>query len=142
MRRLLLNRLRRQDRGTVAIEFAMVFPLFIMMLFGIVEFGRFLWADNTLRHAVQEGARCAALHCCEVANASCDTPEEFAAQRAAGLAVSAADFVLDTPDCGMRMRVGTGGEGLSFSFFAGEVLGVAGLDFTLRAEACFPSLDG
>jgi hypothetical protein len=141
MRAALLSRLRRQERGTVAIEFAVVFPLFIMMLLGLVEFGRYLWADNTLRHAVQEGARCAALHCCEAAGALCETPEEFAALKAVGLEVSAADFLLDTPTCGMRMRAGATGDGMTFTLVAGEMLGLT-LDMQLRAEACFPSLDG
>jgi len=141
MRRSLLRRIVRRDDGTVAVEFAMVFPLFIMMVFGIVEFGRYLWADNTLRHAVQEGARCAALHCCEAASATCDNPLQFAAQRAAGLSVTESDFLLDSQACGMRMRAGATGTGVEFSFFAGEILGVAGLDFQLHAEACFPSLD-
>jgi hypothetical protein len=142
MRRFLLGRLLRREGGTVAIEFAMVFPLFIMMMLGIVEFGRFLWADNTLRHAVQEGARCAALHCCEVAGATCETPQEFAALRAAGLNVTEDDFLLDSDTCGMRMRAGADGEGMQFTFVAGEILGLAGVDLRMRAEACFPSLDG
>jgi len=142
MKRSLASRLGRRDEGTVAIEFAMVFPLFIAMLFGIVEFGRYLWADNTLRHAVQEGARCAALHCCESVGATCETPEEFAAQRAAGLNVSAGDFLLDNQVCGMRMRAGSAGNGVDFSFVAGEILGIAGMELQLRAEACYPSLDG
>jgi Flp pilus assembly protein TadG len=54
MRRLLLN-----QRGASAAEFAMVLPLLLLMLFGIIDGGRFLWEINRAEKATQVGARMA-----------------------------------------------------------------------------------
>ena len=49
------------DRGATAVEFALVLPVLLMILMGIVDFGRALNAQVTLTQAVREGARLAAL---------------------------------------------------------------------------------
>lgn len=43
------------------VEFALVLPLLVLLLFGIVEFGRAYSAQTQLTGAVREGARAAAL---------------------------------------------------------------------------------
>jgi Flp pilus assembly protein TadG len=49
------------DRGAAAVEFALVLPLLLLILFGIIDFGRALNAQITLTQAAREGARLAAL---------------------------------------------------------------------------------
>jgi hypothetical protein len=44
-------------RGQAMVEFAMVAPMFFLLLFGIVEAGRFVFYYETLSHATREGAR-------------------------------------------------------------------------------------
>lgn len=39
------------------VEFALVAPLFFILLFGIIEAGRFIFYYETLSHATREGAR-------------------------------------------------------------------------------------
>ncbi len=56
-----LNR-RRRSRGQGLVEFAMVAPLLFLLIFGIVESGRFILYYHTLNHAVREGARYAIIH--------------------------------------------------------------------------------
>jgi Flp pilus assembly protein TadG len=46
-----------RERGAAALEFALVLPLLVMMLFGIIDFGRLLYAQVTLTQAAREGAR-------------------------------------------------------------------------------------
>jgi Flp pilus assembly protein TadG len=41
------------------VEFAMVAPLFLLMLFGVLEGGRLLWTSHELSNGVREGARLA-----------------------------------------------------------------------------------
>ena len=53
----LRDRLRRDDRGVTAVEFAIILPLLLMLVFGIVEFGRAYQARLTVTHAAREGVR-------------------------------------------------------------------------------------
>jgi hypothetical protein len=39
------------------VEFALVAPIFFLVLFGIIEAGRFIYFYETLSHATREGAR-------------------------------------------------------------------------------------
>src|ERR1700745_2382464 len=51
-----------RDRGSVAVEFALLLPLLLLIVFGLVDFGRALNAQITLTRAPGEGARRAALN--------------------------------------------------------------------------------
>jgi Flp pilus assembly protein TadG len=51
--------LKRDERGTVAIEFAIVLTLFLTILFGIVAFGFQFATRIALSYAVAEGGRAA-----------------------------------------------------------------------------------
>jgi Flp pilus assembly protein TadG len=50
-----------RDRGAAAVEFALVLPVLLLILFGIIDFGRALNAQIELTGAAREGARLAAL---------------------------------------------------------------------------------
>ncbi len=50
-----------RDRGAAAVEFALLLPLLLLLVFGIIDFGRALNAQITLTQAAREGARLAAL---------------------------------------------------------------------------------
>ena len=52
---------RHPRRGQALVEFALVFPVFMLLLFGVIEVGRFVYTDNTLSQAAREGARLAAV---------------------------------------------------------------------------------
>jgi Flp pilus assembly protein TadG len=56
---MLLRRLARDQRGSSAVEFAMVVPLTLILLFGIIDGGRFAWEFNRAEKATQMGARMA-----------------------------------------------------------------------------------
>jgi len=49
------------ERGAVAVEFALLLPLLLLIVMGIVDFGRMLNAQETLTQAAREGARLVAL---------------------------------------------------------------------------------
>ncbi|MDQ6726669.1 MAG: pilus assembly protein [Actinomycetota bacterium] len=54
-------RIRGDERGAAVVEFALVLPILVMFIIGIVEFGRAYNARIELTSAVREGARTAAL---------------------------------------------------------------------------------
>lgn len=51
------SRTRPHTAGQAMVEFALVAPMFFLLLFGIVEAGRFIFYYETLSHATREGAR-------------------------------------------------------------------------------------
>lgn len=53
--------LGRDDSGTTTIEFTIVVLLFLLLTFGLVEFGHMLWQYNSAAKAAQLGARLAAI---------------------------------------------------------------------------------
>jgi len=50
-----------RDRGSVAVEFALLLPVLLLLIFGIIDFGRAINAQITLTQAAREGARLASL---------------------------------------------------------------------------------
>lgn len=53
---------RRDGRGQGLVEFALVFPLIVLIIFGIFDLGRAVYAYNTLANAARQGARVAAVN--------------------------------------------------------------------------------
>jgi len=51
--------LLRSTAGSSAAEFALVLPLFLILLFGVIDAGRFMWEYNQAEKATQVGARVA-----------------------------------------------------------------------------------
>jgi Flp pilus assembly protein TadG len=47
----------QEERGVSMVEAALILPVLILLLFGIVEFGRAFNAQVTLTHAAREGVR-------------------------------------------------------------------------------------
>jgi len=50
-------RRRRRQRGSGLVETALCFTVFLMVLFGIIDFGRSMFAYNFVSYAAREGAR-------------------------------------------------------------------------------------
>lgn len=52
----------RRRTGQAIVEFALVAPIFLLMLFAIIEFGRYIYTVQILNNAAREGARYAIVH--------------------------------------------------------------------------------
>jgi Flp pilus assembly protein TadG len=50
---------RRSRRGQSLVEFALILPVFILVLLGIFDLGRAVYAYNTINNAAREAARLA-----------------------------------------------------------------------------------
>ena len=51
------QRFLQGQRGSTAIEFALILPVIATLLFGMIDFGRLLYTKEVLNNAVREAAR-------------------------------------------------------------------------------------
>lgn len=50
------------QRGSVLLETLVLVPVFLLLVFGVLDFARLLWTDLVLRHALAETGRYAMVH--------------------------------------------------------------------------------
>lgn len=67
---------RRGSRGQGLVEFALVFPIFILLLFVAVDAGRFIFALSAVSNGAREGARLGSVEASWMgsSNSACGTP--------------------------------------------------------------------
>jgi Flp pilus assembly protein TadG len=119
------------ERGAAAVEFALVLPILLLCVLGLIEFARAIWTQATLDYAVQAAARCAA-----VDTNTCGTDvniRNYAAGRAPGLWFTdpTSTFSVTRPSCGVQVTAS-----LPFDFLVPALLPYSR---TLTARACFPA---
>ena len=76
--------------GSVAVEFALIIPVALAILVGIVEVGRAMWIRASLQFAVEEGARYMMVH----QNADDADLTAFALDKLAGIDPASVDLSL------------------------------------------------
>lgn len=54
--------IRQDQSGAAAVEMAFVLPMFLLLVMGIIEFGRAYWVMNSMQFALDEAGRYAMLH--------------------------------------------------------------------------------
>lgn len=81
----------RSDRGAAAVEFAIVLPVLVVILFGVIEYGRIFFIQNTITNAARVGVRVNAVdYGAGMSAAAARTDAQTkAASAAVGVAVSA-----------------------------------------------------
>ena len=127
-----LTALWRNRRGAAAVEFAMLAPVFLMMLIGTVMMAMMFFTNSSLHFAVQAAARCVSVKTTVCTNAA--TTLAFAASNYFG-ASTAPTFTCTGRVCGGTAACGNKVTGqISFTF---EV-GMARYVTPLRADACYP----
>lgn len=52
-----LLRRRDDERGQAMVEFALAVPIFLMLIFGLIDFSRVVYADNAVSQAAQDASR-------------------------------------------------------------------------------------
>jgi Flp pilus assembly protein TadG len=102
-----MNRRSDQRRnGQALVEFALVIPIFILVLFGLIDMGRAVYANHTLAQATREAARLAATQAYWVGNPSAETTCNTAAGPVCPADVAALKANVDA--AANRMAVGLG----------------------------------
>lgn len=67
----------RREEGASLVEFALVLPIFAMLLFGLIDFGLIFGGFVTLRSGTNAGARVAALDSYDSSCGTPSTPDQF-----------------------------------------------------------------
>jgi Flp pilus assembly protein TadG len=57
----LMRRRQPRSRGQSLVEFALVIPIFLLLLFGLIDGGRLVYQHSVLSQAAREGARLASV---------------------------------------------------------------------------------
>jgi len=78
----MIRRLRHADgRGQTLVEFALILPVFILLLMGIFDFGRAVYAGSTIENAAREAVRMG------ITDQTCGDIGQEASGRAASLGI-------------------------------------------------------
>jgi Flp pilus assembly protein TadG len=128
--------------GASAVEFALVvFPL-MLVIFGVIEFGRAMWTREALQETAIAGARCMG-----VLNSNCTTGRTYSASsttayiqtvaRAWGIALPSTGVTLDRNATCAGVS-GFSSVSLNYTFQA-VTTGPLGAGAPLTARACFPN---
>jgi len=113
------------ERGTTAVEFAIVSPVFIALLIGILYLCLCLFLIGSLHYAVEEGARCASVRTTVCKDAT--TTVAYAQSRYFG--PSSPSFTYAAAACGNSVSG-------SINYVA--QLGLMEFTIPIAATACFP----
>jgi hypothetical protein len=128
------KKLLLDERGATALEFAILAPVFFLLIFGIIVFGMLFWTQVGLQHGAEMAARCASINAwrCPTSNPSAIT--QYATQQAQNFGMSLPPntftYSLPPPACGNQVNA-------SYTFVFPGILNLSPL--TLTAQACFPA---
>jgi Flp pilus assembly protein TadG len=126
-----IRKLLVQRGGATAVEFGLTAPLFMMLVFGIIEVGFALWAQYGLENAVEAASRCVSVNTITCSSASAIA--EYAHTNTLGVGIPASAFAYDKLSCGNKVT-GSYRYGYFTQYF--NAVGV-----TLTAQSCFPDLN-
>lgn len=136
MRTVRLRHLVRRRGGAVAIEYALILPMVLLFVIGIIDVGRLLWTFTTLNRAAEAAARCGAVNSIDCGTAA--AIQSHAVAEAWGMNIAASAFAVTTPACGVQV-VGT----YDFVFLIPALATTTPLGtVTLKATACYPVMIG
>jgi Flp pilus assembly protein TadG len=128
----------------------MVAPIFLMLVFGCIEFGRLLWIQQALQQAAIAGARCMAIAQGAIQSSSCAASGSYSATSTKsyiettaggwGLSVKDADITLDNAaTCGGVTGYSQVTITNSFNTPVPQLVQLAAGGATLTASACYPN---
>ncbi len=135
----------RDRKGATAVEFSMVALPFVLLVFGTIEFGRALWARETLHAVAIAGARCMGL-----VQTGCGTSGTYSSSMATTYVQSvASSWGMSLPSSGITVSnsatcagvTGFSQVTLSYAFQTAVPTLIAPLvgGLPLTASSCFPN---
>lgn len=133
--------LRRQDRaGQTLVEFALIIPIFILIVMGIFDVGRAIYAYTTINNAAHEAARLA------IVDQNTADVRDTAVGQAVGVRIAPGDVTVrwldasyadaapcnTTPRFGCAVEVSVAYEFIPATPIIGDLLGTIGLEGLAR----------
>jgi len=91
------GRRRERERGQSLVEFSLLVPLFMMLLFGMIEFGIAFTHELTIEYAVREGARAGSALSNGGGNLGCSAGQSVNWKTVDPLVIAAVERVLESP---------------------------------------------
>jgi Flp pilus assembly protein TadG len=124
--------LARARGGSLMVETALLLPVLLTLVLGLIEVGHLLWTVAALNMAVEDAARCVSVSNVSAKNTQCSNQtsmQSYAAARTWGLTIPGTEFVLSQPGCGYEVSI-------THPFV--PVISYIPLSFNVQASACFP----
>jgi Flp pilus assembly protein TadG len=136
--------------GASAVEFALVAPLFFMLLFGCIEFGRLLWTQEALQQAAIAGARCMGISQGKYQASSCASGGDYSSTSTTSYIQNVASgWGMSIPSSGITLNPSAtcgGVAGFSevtinatFTTVVPQIVLLAAGGTSLTATACYPN---
>ncbi|WP_374384139.1 TadE/TadG family type IV pilus assembly protein [Dongia sp.] len=116
---------RRDSRGLISVEFALIAPALILFLLGIIEWGRYMYAYNTLEFGCAQAARWGVFHITGTASAI----EDYAKQEMVGITPGTVKATIDADTNTVEVTAE-----MTFVFMTSAVAPVPSLKITARAK--------
>ena len=129
-----IHRRSREDRGAALVEMAVLTPLLVLLLVGIIEFGWLMSQNNDVRHGAREAARLAAINSSSVAGMGADVCD------AMDITTPATVTFTDNPGLGNTGTASVQATVTSLTGFPGITIMLPGsltsdVDFTLQEDS-------
>lgn len=126
----------RKDGATI-VEFALVAPFLVLLIFGVIDGSRMFWMKKSMDEVAFSTARCMAI------SSQCDEagePAAYAVRRAQsyGIRITATDVTAET-DALCRNQSGSISVSIAVPLVS-AARGLVPLPETLTSSACFPDL--
>lgn len=113
--------MRQDERGTSIVEMALVLPLFMLLVLGVMDFGRAIYVRNILANAARDGARFAIV---DPANTTCIREAAIARGSIANLTPSSVTITRGTLVIDQPVTVTVRGEYIPLSPLIADAIGV------------------
>jgi Flp pilus assembly protein TadG len=126
MKAVPVHKLRTSNHGTAALEFAILSPVFLLIVVGGINLALLLFSAGSLHYAVEEAARCASVKTTTCASST--SIQAYAQSKYFGPAISPI-FTYATASCGKSVSATA-----TFVWHTG----VREISVPLSATACFP----
>lgn len=123
-----IGRFGRSTRGATAVKFAIVAPVFIMLVTGTIELSRVMWIKATMQFAAEETSRYALVN----TSASTDTLVTYATNVVSSYGVDTTDMTFDVTSSASTISVQ-----ITYTFYSLVPL-VAIPDIELSAKSQVP----